>query len=200
VPERPTPALGEYRRGSWRPWTVAPRSGADDREEGAYVLPPDDPGELVRDEIPDSARSRFGADWILADGVLSVDLDTVEDLSADLEPTVDLEFEVTRPPDESPPGEIVRGDTLRPTEPAARLPAAGLPVTRDEEPSEVLSSVRSNDRIWVRAPLPRELALRSPVRLTAGRTSGCRSVRLIRPRPEACWRLRATLEMCRFWS
>ena len=90
----------------------------------------------------------------------------------DLEPTVGLEVEVTRPADESPPGETVRGDALRPTEPAARLPASGLPVIRDEEPSEDLSSVRSNDRIWVRAPLPRELALRSPLRLITGRTSG----------------------------
>jgi hypothetical protein len=127
---------------------------------------------VVRDEIPDSGRSRFGADRILADGVLSVELGTVEDLSVDLEPTVDLEFEVTRPADESPPGETARGDVLRPTEPAARLPASGLPVIRDEEPSEDLSSVRSNDRIWVRAPLPRELAPRRPLRLITGRTTG----------------------------
>jgi hypothetical protein len=117
---------------------------------------------LDRDEIPDSARSRLGADWILADG----------DLSADLEPTVDLGFDVTRAPGERLPGETVRGDSLRPTEPVARLPAGVLPATRDEEPSEGLSSVRSNDRIWVRAPLPRELALRSPLRLITGRTSG----------------------------
>jgi len=152
---------------------------------------------LDRDEIPDSARSRLGADWILADGVLSVDLETADDLSVDRDPTDDLEFEVTRPPDESPPGETVRGDSLRPTEPAARLPDAGLPVMRDEEPSDVLSSVRSNDRIWVRAPLPRELALRSPLRLITGLTSGCRAARLMLPRPEACWRLRATREMFR---
>jgi hypothetical protein len=180
-------ALGEYRRFSWLRWTVAPRSGEADREDGEFVRTPDvERDELDRDEMPDSVWSRLGADWILPDGDRSVDLDTVDDLSVDLEPTVDLEFEVTRPPDERPPGETVRGDSLRPMEPADdRLPAAGLPVTRAEEPSEDLSSVRSNDRIWVRAPLPRELAPRSPLRLITGLTSGCRAARLMFPRPEA---------------
>jgi hypothetical protein len=190
-------ALGEYRRGAWRPWTVAPRSDEDDLEEGAYDrTPEEEPEELERDVIPDLCPSFLAGAWVRPDGDLSIDRDPAEDLSTDLEPIEDLGFEVTRPPGERVPGETVRRESLRPMDPVDRSPAEDLPTDRDGEPSDDLSSVRSKDRICGRAP-PRELTPLSPLRLTTGLTSGCREAKLICPRRDACWRLSATWEMCR---
>ncbi len=138
------------------------------------------------DEIPDCGRAPLGDVWVPpADGLL-IDRVPAEDLSTDLEPTDDPGFGVTLPFRERLPGETVRSVLLRPMDPVDRSPLNVRAVARDSEPNDDLSSVRSNDRICGRAPLPRESTPLNPLRLTTGRTSGCRPARLIWPRLPAC--------------
>ena len=164
VPGRLMVALGEYVPVARR-WPDAREAGATDRGDdeeavGADLIPPD--------EDRSAGRETAGARLV------------------DLEPTVALGPEAGRVPDDSPPGEMERGEPPRLMEPDARLPEVGRLTERDKELSEDLSSERWNERTWVRAP-PREFpALRRPPRLIVGRTSGCREARLILPRPEAC--------------
>jgi hypothetical protein len=134
-----------------------------------------------------TAAPRFGESGLEegVDGLLT-DRGPAEDLSTDLEPTDDLGFDVTLPFRERLPGETVRPVLLRPMDPLDPSLPKVRAVARDSEPNDDLSSVRSNDRICGRAPLPRELTPLKPLRLTAGLTSGCRAARLICPRLEAC--------------
>jgi len=180
-------ALGEYRRGASRRPTAAPRPGESGLEEGVDDrTPEEEPEELGLDETPDSGRSLLGAVWAPpADGRL-MERGPAEDLFMDGEPTDDLGYDVTLPFRERLPGETVRPALLRPMDPVDRSLPKVRAVARDSEPNDDLSSVRSNDRICGRAPLPRELVPLNPLRLMTGLTSGCRAARLICPRLEAC--------------